>query len=60
MEFNMYESGLHWYNPSYQSVVLINTIFVNTQCFPKTQIKGADQSKTLYYKLEYPSIKYFR
>ena len=60
MEFNMHEFLLHFYNPTDNSVVLINTISGNKQLFSNRKINGADQAKTLYAKLGYSSVKYFR
>ena len=56
----MHESGIHFYNPNDNAVVLINTVSKNKQVFSKRQINGTEQSKTLYAKLGYPSVKYFR
>ena len=60
MEFKMNKYGLHYYNPTDKEVVLINTISKNKQVFPKRKINGAEQAKTLYSKLGYPSVEYFR
>ena len=56
----MHESGLRCYNPTDKAVVLINTVSENKQGFSKRQINDADQARTLYAKLGYPSVKYFR
>ena len=47
MEFNMHQYGIHCNNPTYKAVILINTVSKNKQGFPKRQIKGAEQAKTL-------------
>ena len=60
MEFNMHASGLHCYNTTDKAVVLINTVHRNRQGFSKRKINDAEQAKTLYSKLGYPSVKYFR
>ena len=60
MEFNMNEYGLQFYNTSDKTIVLINTFSGNKQLFSKRNINGADQAKTLYARLGYPSVKYFR
>ena len=60
MGSEMHESGLHCYNPTDKSVVLINTVSRNKQGFSKRQINIAEQAKTLYSKLGYQSVKYFR
>ena len=41
-------------------MLLINTVSKNKQVFHRRQIKGSDQVKTLYYKVGYPPVKYFR
>ena len=56
----MHESGLHCYNPTNKSVVLINTVSKNNQEFPKRKINGVEQEKTMYATIEYTSVKYFR
>ena len=60
MEFNMHESGLRCYNPTDKAVVIINDVSVNKQLISKRQINTAEQAKTLYSKLGYSSVKYFR
>ena len=60
MEFKIHESVLHCYNPTDKAVVLINNVSGNKQEFSKRQINGAEQEKTLYAKLGYPSVKDFR
>ena len=45
MELSMNQSGLHFYNPTDKEVVLINSVSVNKQVFPKRQINGAEQAK---------------
>ena len=60
IEFKMHESVLHCYNSTDKSVVLINTLSVNKQGFSKRKINSSEQGKTLYAKLGYPSVKYFR
>ena len=55
----MHESVIHFYNPTDKAVVLINIASGKKQVFYKRQINGADQAKTLYAKLGYPSVKYF-
>ena len=41
-ELNMHESGLHCYNPNDNSLVLINTVYGNTQGFTNRKISGAE------------------
>ena len=60
MELNIHKSVLHRYNPSNKALLLINTVSGNKQGFSKRYINGADQAKTLYAKIGYPSVKYFR
>ena len=60
MEFNMHESGLCCYNPTDKAVVLINDVSLNNQLISKRQIKNSEQVKTLYSKLGYSPVKYFR
>ena len=60
MKFIMHEFGLYCNIPTDKAVVLINIIYRNKQGFTKIQIENAEQAKTLYYKLGYPSVKDFR
>ena len=60
MKFKMHESGLNFYNPTTKAVVLINTISRIKQIFSYRQINGAVQAETLFAKIGYPSVKYFR
>ena len=60
MESKMHEYGFPWYNPTDKSVVLINDVSLNNQLISKRQIKNSEQAKTLYSKLGYSSVKYFR
>ena len=60
MEFKINESGIHCYNQTDNVLVLINDVSQNKQRFSKSKINGAEQAKTLYAKLGYPSVKYFR
>ena len=41
MEFKLHEYGIHCYNPTDKTMVLINTISENKQGFSKRKIKGA-------------------
>ena len=54
----MHEYGLHCYNPTDKVVVLINTVYGRNLFFFKRQINGAEQEKTLYAKLGYPSVQF--
>ena len=56
----MHEYGIHCYNPTDNSLVLINTVSVKNQSLSKIQIDGAEQTKTLYTKLGYPTVRGFR
>ena len=60
MKFKMHEYGIHFYNPTDKVMVTTTTVSENKQGFSKRQINGAEQAKTLYSKLGYPSVKYFR
>ena len=40
----MHESGIHCYNPTDKSVVLINTVSGNKQGYHKRQINGAEHT----------------
>ena len=60
MEFNMHESGIHCYNTTDKAVVIISNVSKNKQGFSKRKFNGAEQAKTLYAKLGYPSVKDFR
>ena len=56
----MNEYGIHCYYPTDKAVVLIYAISRNKQGFSKRKVNGAEQAKTLYVKLGYPSVKDFR
>jgi hypothetical protein len=61
MEFKMHKSGLHYFNPKDANFTFnINTVSDNKKGFTKRQIKGAEQARTLYATLGYPSIKDFK
>jgi hypothetical protein len=61
MEFKMRKSGLHYFNPKdFDLTFNINTVSDNKKGFTKRQVKGAEQARTLYATLGYPSIKDFK
>jgi hypothetical protein len=61
MEFRMYESGLHYYDPSKEHhLTFVNSVSENKEGFTKRQIKGAELARTLYKTLGYPSMKDFK
>ena len=60
MEFKMHESGIHCCDPTDKALLLIDTVSGNKKGFSKRKINGAEQTKTLYAKLGYPSVKDFR
>ena len=60
IQFKMHESVFHCYNATDKSVVLINDVSLNNQLISKRQIKNSEQAKTLYSKLGYSPVKYFR
>jgi hypothetical protein len=61
MEFKMHKSGLHYFNPKDADFTFnINTVSDNQKGFTKRQIKGAEQARTMYATLGYPSIKDFK
>ena len=41
-------------------MLLINTVSINNQEFSKRQINGSEQAKSLYTKIGYTLVKYFR
>jgi hypothetical protein len=58
MEFKMHKSGLHYFNPKDVDLTFnINTVSDNKKGFTTRQVKGAEQARTLYATLGYPSIK---
>jgi hypothetical protein len=61
MEFRMYESGLHYYDPRKdQHITFVHTVSENKTGFTKRQIKGTELAQTLYKTLSYPSMKDFK
>jgi hypothetical protein len=58
MEFKMYKSGLHYYDPRKEHhLTFINTVSENKTGFTKRQIKCAEIARNLYKTLSYPSMK---
>jgi hypothetical protein len=48
MEFRMYESGLHYYDPrKTEHLAFVSTVSENKEGFTKRQIKGAETARTL-------------
>jgi hypothetical protein len=60
MEFRMHKSGLHYYDPRDVEFTLINTVSENKEGYTKRQIRDADNARTLYATLSYPSRTDFR
>jgi hypothetical protein len=57
MRFELHRSGLHIYNPKEEQLTFVNTVKDNMEAFTKRQIVGAQEARTLYAKLAYPSMK---
>ena len=60
MEFRIHKSGLHYYNPRNKHFAFINTVSGNKEGYTQKQIKSAEDARTLYANLCYPSWKYFK
>ena len=60
MEFQMHESGLHYYDPKNKQLTFVNTVSNNKESYSKKQVKEAETARALYAKLGYPSIKDFK
>ena len=65
MQFRMHKSGLHYFDPrdesfTFVNLTLINTVSENKKSFTKRQIKAAEEAKSLYSKLAYPSMNDFK
>jgi hypothetical protein len=60
MEFQMHESGLHYFEPGDEAFIFINTVTGNKEGYTKLQIKGAEEARTLYLMLNYPSTKDYK
>jgi hypothetical protein len=61
MEFRMYESGLHYYDPrKYHHLTFVNTVSENKTGFANRQIKCAELARNLYKTLSYTSTKDFK
>jgi hypothetical protein len=61
MEFKMHESGLHYHDPTDVDFTFnINTVSDNLSQYTKRQVQGAQQARTLYATLGYPSIKDYK
>ena len=55
MMFPILECGLHYYHPSSDGMVLVNTVAHKKEMFTKREIEGADKAVSLQAKLAYPS-----
>jgi hypothetical protein len=61
MEFKMHKSGLYYFNPKDSDFTFnIDTVSNNKKGFTKRQIQVAEQARTLYAMLGYPSAKDFK
>jgi hypothetical protein len=61
MEFKMYKSVLHYYDPRKEHhLPFVNTFSENKTGFTKRQIKCAEIAQNLYNNLSYPSMKDFK
>jgi hypothetical protein len=60
MEFRMHPSGLHFFDPEEMHYVFVNTVTGNKEGFTKRQIQGAENARSLYATLSYPSPADFR
>ena len=55
MMFPILECGLHYYHPSSEGMVLVNTVSNKKEMFTKREIEGADKAVSLQAKLAYLS-----
>ena len=55
MMFPILECGLHYYHPSSDGMVLVNTVANKKEMFTKREIEGADRAVSLQAKPAYPS-----
>jgi hypothetical protein len=61
MEFKIYKSGLHYYDPRKEHhMTFVNTVSENKTGFTKRQIKCVEIARNLYKTLSYPSMKDFK
>jgi hypothetical protein len=61
MHFKMHASGLHYYDPADDDFTFnINTVAENKMGYTKRQLQGAEQARTLYANLGYPSMKDYK
>ena len=51
MEFRIYTSGLHYYDPYNKHFAFINNVSRNKEGYTQIQIKGAEVARTIYAKL---------
>ena len=51
MQFKMYESGLHYFDPRDQEFTFVNTIYDNKEGFIVKLIKDAEVAMDLYATL---------
>ena len=57
MEFLMYDSGLHYYEPTKKDLVFLNTVSKNKEGFSKRKIKSAVKSRELQHTLKFTNVK---
>jgi hypothetical protein len=61
MEFRMHQSGLHHYDPRENGqFTFVSTVSENKEGLTKRQVKGAENARTLYVALNFPSMKDFK
>ena len=60
IQFQMHESGLHYFKPRYEDFTLVKTVSENKYSFTGRQIKGAEAARSIYATLVYPSAKYYK
>jgi hypothetical protein len=60
MEFLMHKSRLHYFDPRDSEFIVVNTVSENKAGFTKRQIKESEVARSLYSKLNYPSLKDFK
>jgi hypothetical protein len=60
VQFRMHESGLHYFDPSNEDYIFVNTVSDTKEGYTQRQIKGAEAARALYATLGYPSTKDFK
>ena len=60
LHFIMHRDGIHYHDPSKKEISLVQTVNKNESGYSACHILDAKQARKLYYKVSFPSKKYFK